>query len=61
MNAYQDALYTLERLDASEVLHYIAEAFFAAGTYRPTHAELIRAAGGIAQGAGLGAQWASGS
>jgi HNH endonuclease len=49
MYVYQDALYFLESLTPHQVLHYIARAFAAALPYRPTHAELIRAAGGIAR------------
>lgn len=49
MRAYQDALYVLEELPASQVLHSIARAFAAAMPYRPTHSELIRAAGDIAE------------
>lgn len=48
MRVYQAALYALEELPADRVLHFIARAFAAALPYRPTHSELIRAAGGIA-------------
>lgn len=46
---YQRALSFLEDLPADQVLHYIARTFAAALPYRPTHAELIRAAGDMAE------------
>jgi hypothetical protein len=46
---YQESLYALEALPAEQVLHYIARAYAASLPYRPTHSELIRAAGGIAR------------
>lgn len=46
---YQDFLYELEALTASEVIHWIAEAYIAAMPYRPTHSELIRCAGMLAR------------
>jgi HNH endonuclease len=49
MHVYQEALYFLETLTPEQVLHFIASAFAAALPYRPTHAELIRAAGCIAK------------
>ena len=49
VHIYQEALYALEELPASTVLHCIARAFAAALPYRPTHSELIRAAGSIAR------------
>lgn len=49
MAAYQDALYALEDLPSAVVLHYIAQAFLAAMPYRPTHDELVRCAGMMAQ------------
>jgi hypothetical protein len=49
MRVYQNSLYFLESLPAEQVLHYIARTFIAALPYRPTHSELIRAAGGIAR------------
>ena len=54
MHTYQDALYFLEALTASEVLHYIAQAHIAAMPYRPTHSELIQCAGMMARNAGAG-------
>lgn len=55
MEMYQDSFYALAALPAGEVLHWIARANIAAGAYRPTHAELIIAAGGMAQRAQKGA------
>ena len=49
MQAYQEALYFLEELSAFEVLHYIARTYAAALPYRPTHTELVRCAGMMAQ------------
>jgi HNH endonuclease len=49
MYAYQEALYLLESLTPDQVLHCIAAAYAAAMPYRPTHPELIRAAGSIAR------------
>lgn len=49
VRVYQQSLHLLEELPADRVLHYIARAFAAALPYRPTHSELVRAAGGIAR------------
>lgn len=55
MEVYRESLRALESLAASEALHWIAQANIAAGSYRPTHSELIIAAGGMAMRAQEGA------
>lgn len=49
MERYQEALYVLTALSAGEALHWVARAYIAAMPYRPTHSELIIAAGGMAR------------
>jgi hypothetical protein len=51
INAYRDAVDFLSQLPAERVLHFIARAFAMVIPYRPTHAELIRGAWGIAEAA----------
>ena len=55
MFAYQDALYYLEKLPASRVIHWIAQVFITAMPYRPMHDELIIAAAAMAHNAEAGA------
>jgi hypothetical protein len=60
MFAYQDALYFLEDLPASRVIHWIAQVFIAAVPYRPTHSELIIAAAAMARNATVAPEPAEG-
>jgi HNH endonuclease len=56
MFAYQDALYYLEALPVSRVIHWIAQVFITAMPYRPMHNELIIAAAAAARNAEAEAQ-----